>query len=102
MTGVAGSMTCNLVCDPVFLVVAWNRVRTNRGTHTAGVDGETAHYVEARRGASRSRPVGVLREAVLTSPPSQNMMVAESQRAHGDGMICESADEGPTSLLKAP
>ena len=29
----------NLVCDPAFLVVAWNRVRGNRGPQTAGVDG---------------------------------------------------------------
>jgi RNA-directed DNA polymerase len=29
----------NLVCDPAFLVVAWNRVRSNRGSRTAGVDG---------------------------------------------------------------
>jgi RNA-directed DNA polymerase len=31
----------NLVCDPAFLVVAWNRVRTNKGARTAGVDGVT-------------------------------------------------------------
>jgi RNA-directed DNA polymerase len=30
---------CNLVYDPAFLVVAWNRVRTNKGGRTAGVDG---------------------------------------------------------------
>jgi RNA-directed DNA polymerase len=29
----------NLVHDPAFLVVAWNRVRRNRGARTAGVDG---------------------------------------------------------------
>ncbi len=29
----------NLVCDPAFLVVAWNRIRGNRGARTAGVDG---------------------------------------------------------------
>jgi RNA-directed DNA polymerase len=29
----------NLVYDPAFLVVAWNRVRRNRGARTAGVDG---------------------------------------------------------------
>jgi RNA-directed DNA polymerase len=31
----------NLVCDPAFLVVAWNRVKGNRGARTAGVDGVT-------------------------------------------------------------
>lgn len=29
----------NLVCDPAFLVVAWARVRGNKGARTAGVDG---------------------------------------------------------------
>jgi RNA-directed DNA polymerase len=29
----------NLVCDPAFLVVAWNRVKGNRGARSAGVDG---------------------------------------------------------------
>ncbi len=29
----------NLVADPAFLVVAWNRVRGNRGARSAGVDG---------------------------------------------------------------
>ncbi len=29
----------NLVCDPAFLVVAWRRVRANKGARTAGVDG---------------------------------------------------------------
>ena len=31
----------NLVYDPAFLVVAWNRVRGNKGARTAGVDGVT-------------------------------------------------------------
>jgi len=29
----------NLVCDPAVLVVAWARVRGNRGKRSAGVDG---------------------------------------------------------------
>src|SRR5512134_2301562 len=36
----------NLVCDPATLLVAWRRVRANRGSRSAGVDGETAYYVE--------------------------------------------------------
>jgi len=31
----------NLVYDPAFLVVAWHRVRVNKGARTAGVDGVT-------------------------------------------------------------
>jgi RNA-directed DNA polymerase len=32
----------NLVADPAFLLVAWDRVRGNKGAKTAGVDGVTA------------------------------------------------------------
>ena len=40
----------NLVCDPAFLLVAWQRVRGNRGARAAGVDGDTAFTIEQRRG----------------------------------------------------
>ena len=40
----------NLVADPGFLLVAWDRVRGNRGARTAGVDGQTARSVQAGRG----------------------------------------------------
>jgi len=40
----------NLVGDPGFLLVAWDRVRGNKGARTAGVDGQTAYYVEAEIG----------------------------------------------------
>jgi RNA-directed DNA polymerase len=40
----------NLVTDPGFLLVAWDRVRNNKGARTAGVDGETARYIESVRG----------------------------------------------------
>jgi RNA-directed DNA polymerase len=37
----------NLVADPAFLLVAWVRVRGNKGARTAGVDGHTALSVSA-------------------------------------------------------
>lgn len=40
----------NLVHDPAFLVVAWNRVRKNKGARSAGIDGDSAHSVEAHTG----------------------------------------------------
>ena len=40
----------NLVYDPAFLVHAWERVSTNQGAHTAGVDRATAPMVEASVG----------------------------------------------------
>jgi RNA-directed DNA polymerase len=37
----------NLVCDPAVLVVAWRRVRGNRGKRSAGVDGIRPDAVQA-------------------------------------------------------
>jgi RNA-directed DNA polymerase len=36
----------NLLCDPATLAVAWERVKQNRGSKTAGVDGETRKRIE--------------------------------------------------------
>jgi len=40
----------NLVADPAFLLLAWDRVRGNKGAKTAGVDGHTASSITARPG----------------------------------------------------
>lgn len=37
----------NLVADPAFLLVAWGRVRSNKGARAAGVDGRSAYPIEA-------------------------------------------------------
>ena len=43
----------NLVCDPATLLMAWQRVRGNRGSRSAGVDGQTAYHVEQVTGVER-------------------------------------------------
>ena len=50
----------NLVCDPATLQVAWRRVRGNRGSRSAGIDGQTAYEIETRQGVERF--LGELRE----------------------------------------
>ena len=40
----------NLVTDPAFLLVAWERVRGNKGAKTAGMDGRTALSIVLRVG----------------------------------------------------
>src|SRR4051812_6136377 len=42
-----------LVFDPATLIVAWRRVRGNRGSRSAGIDGQTAYEIEARHGVER-------------------------------------------------
>jgi RNA-directed DNA polymerase len=44
----------NLVRDPATLLVAWRRVRGNRGSRPAGIDGQTAYEIEVRLGVQRS------------------------------------------------
>ena len=37
----------NLVCDPAVLVVAWSRVRSNRGARSAGIDKVEPRSIES-------------------------------------------------------
>jgi RNA-directed DNA polymerase len=75
----------NLVCDPAFLLVGWRRVRGNTGARTAGIDGQTAGYVERVRGeaaflaelradlkARRFAPLAV-RERMIPKPGSSKL-----------------------------
>jgi len=43
----------NLVCDRSFLLIAWRRVRANRGARSAGVDAQTAYSIRAELGEER-------------------------------------------------
>ena len=43
----------NHVCDPATMLMAWRRVRGNKGSRSAGVDGETAYHVEQVLGVER-------------------------------------------------
>lgn len=70
----------NLVADPGFLLVAWDRVRGNKGARTAGVDGRTAASIQEGEG------VGVfldglrlsLRERSFTPVPVRERMIPKT------------------------
>ena len=51
----------NLLCDPATLLVAWERVKRNRGSKTAGVDGQTRLRVEQQ---GVEKVLGELRESL--------------------------------------
>src|SRR6184192_3791694 len=53
---------CNLVYDPAFLVAAWERVSTNRGARTAGVDRATSATIATGVGVEVF--LGQLRDAL--------------------------------------
>ena len=52
----------DLVCDRATLLLAWRRVKANRGSRSAGVDGQTAYHVEQVLGVARF--LGRLREGL--------------------------------------
>jgi RNA-directed DNA polymerase len=52
----------NLVCDRATLLMAWDRVRHNAGSSTAGVDGQTRWHIE--RGLGTDRFLEALRHAL--------------------------------------
>jgi RNA-directed DNA polymerase len=65
----------NLVHDPAFLVVAWNRVRGNKGGRTAGVDGiaprsidSGEEYLDGLRGDLKARRFAPTRVREKTIP----------------------------------
>jgi RNA-directed DNA polymerase len=51
----------NLLCDPATLLVAWERVKRNRGSKTAGVDGQTRWHVEEQ---GVEKILGALRQSL--------------------------------------
>ena len=51
----------NLICDPATLFVAWDRVKRNRGSRTAGVDGITRKHIEQ---AGVENVLGELRQSL--------------------------------------
>ena len=54
----------NLVCDPAFLVTAWQRVSTNKGARTAGIDKATAAQIETWIGVGAF--LGQIRDSLKT------------------------------------
>jgi RNA-directed DNA polymerase len=98
----------NLVSDPAFLLVAWRRVRGNKGARTAGVDGQTAHAVETGRGvaafledlraelkAQRFEPLPV-RERMIPKPGTRKL------RRLGIPVVRDRVVQGALKLVLEP
>lgn len=58
----------NLVYDPCVLVIAWERVRGNKGARTAGVDGIAPRSVGFGAGELLSGPVSAAQGRAVRSP----------------------------------
>jgi RNA-directed DNA polymerase len=70
----------NLVADPAFLVMAWDRVRGNKGAKTPGVDGRTAVSVQVTVGVEQflSELRGSLRDRTFAPLPVRERMIPKA------------------------
>jgi RNA-directed DNA polymerase len=97
----------NLVADPEFLLVAWARVRGNRGAKTAGVDGRTAVSVEAR---GVEEFLGALRDCLKDRSfcplPSRERLIPKpgtaKRRRLGISTICDRVVQASLKLVLEP
>lgn len=72
----------NLVYDPCFLTVAWDRVRSNTGARTPGIDGRTARWIH-RQGEGKAFLQDVhdqLKQRTFDPVPVREKMIAEGER----------------------
>lgn len=77
----------NLVADPAFLLVAWDRVRGNKGAGTAGVDGRTAASIVARIGVTEYLDGlrSALKDRSFRPVPVRERMIHKAGRAASSG-----------------
>ena len=68
----------NLVSDPAFLVVAWNRVRSNRGARSAGVDGVKPRSIVFGREAFLTRLRDDLKARRFAPLPVRQRMIPKA------------------------
>jgi len=68
----------NLVCDPAFLVIAWERVRGNRGARSAGVDGVKPRSVVFGAGALLSELRAELKARTFQPLPVRERMIPKA------------------------
>jgi RNA-directed DNA polymerase len=68
----------NLVYDPAFLVVAWNRVRVNKGARTAGVDRVAPRQLGPAGGAMLSELRDDLKARRFTPSPVREKQIPKS------------------------
>jgi RNA-directed DNA polymerase len=70
----------NLVTDPAFLLVAWDRVRGNKGARTAGVDGHTAGSIQVTVGVQRflAELRGSLKDRTFSPLPVAERMIPKA------------------------
>jgi len=97
----------NLVADPAFLLVAWDRVRHNKGAKTAGVDGQSAYYVQAVLGVEEflGRLRTTLRDRSFRPVPVRERMISKAggkQRRLGIATVTDRVVQASLTLVLEP
>jgi RNA-directed DNA polymerase len=97
----------NLVADPAFLLVAWDRVRHNKGAKTAGVDGQSAYYVQAVVGVGEflDRLRAGLKDRSFCPVPVRERMIPKAggkQRRLGIATITDRVIQASLTLVLEP
>jgi RNA-directed DNA polymerase len=97
----------NLVADPAFLLVAWDRVRHNRGAKTAGVDGHSAYYVQAVVGVEEflDRLRVSLKDRSFCPVPVREQMIPKAggkQRRLGIATVTDRVAQASLTLVLEP
>ncbi len=97
----------NLVCDPAFLRISWDRVASNKGARSAGVDGKTAGSIERSIGVQafledlRSR----LKEKSFSPSPVREKMIPKANgklRRLGIPTVEDRVVQGALKLVLEP
>jgi RNA-directed DNA polymerase len=97
----------NIVADPAFLLVAWDRVRHNKGAKTAGVDGQSAYYVQAVLGVEEflDRLRAALRDRSFCPVPVRERMIPKAggkQRRLGIATVTDRVVQASLTLVLEP
>src|SRR5512132_4338327 len=97
----------NLVADPGFLLVAWDRVRGNKGAATAGVDGQTAASIAAWKGVEEflDELRRLLKDRSFTPLPVRERMIPKAGgklRALGIATVRDRVVQASLKLVLEP
>jgi RNA-directed DNA polymerase len=90
----------NLVYDPAFLVVAWDRVRSNKGGRSAGVDGIVPRSIEPGGGEFLEGIREDLKARRYTPSRVREKMIPKASGKLGRLGIATAADRVVQSVLK--
>ncbi|WP_433709398.1 group II intron reverse transcriptase/maturase [Nocardia sp. CA-084685] len=96
----------NLVHDPAFLTVAWERVRTNKGARSAGADGIVARFLGPDEAAGLLRELrDGLKERVFRPDPVREVTIPKANgklRRLGIATVADRVVQASLKLVLEP